>query len=313
MSRKHSRSNLCCAAAGRPVFKQMGSVLLLPVTVVLLLTAFPADARAEEHQITVETEINWEKRVVTATASIALEGFGRNKILPALRLAAERELEQRKGEVFREILNNIPVDSATRIGELIRANPALGTQIDRLDERIPPIRSSFSQDQHYLRRNFTIPFEELVALVSEADTPLSIPQRTAFYPSGKYSGLVIYAAGALPVQGRPSQTAELAPCLIPTLYDEQMRPLVNGEMIDFNRLAEEGLLHYRKISSEDTIEKLINESLAIIGPEPLYTIAVGLYGNNPSDIILSMDTANQLRYRQRNRRILENSRVLVLY
>src|SRR6056297_751100 len=96
MSRKHSRFLLCCAAAGRPVFKQMGSILLVPVTVVLLLTAFPAGARAEEHQLTVETEINWEKRVVSATASIALEGFGRNQILPALRLDAERELEQRK-------------------------------------------------------------------------------------------------------------------------------------------------------------------------------------------------------------------------
>jgi hypothetical protein len=125
-------------------------------------------------------------------------------------------------------------------------------------------------------------------------------------PSAEFSGLVIYAADELPIQGEPNSDEEfLKPAMFPRIYDENMRLIAEVKMVEPEFLKQWGIVGYSKDTNEAPF-------LERIGRTPLRTSAVRLFGTNRTDIIIPLEIANKLLQNDHNLDLISQGRILII-
>ena len=131
-----------------------------------------------------------------------------------------------------------------------------------------------------------------------------------YEPSAPFTGIVIYAAEPLPVygerntQGAPLE-ASLTPALLPRLFDEEMNLLLTASQMDPLQRETWGVMQYTSDLDQE-------KHRSRVGSYPLYTMAVGLFGVNRTDLILTGETARKLLSREDTRKLLREGRILVI-
>jgi len=283
--------------------KSSASKLLICLTLLFL----PGTAAADTPVL--ESKIDWFRGIVSLEISSPLPSS--SAPLPVVKYQVQRELESQFPRYLRSSLESLVVDSRRTFKEALRDEPRLLSAVTQAGEGVLPARARLSQDlgSLILTYQFTL-FPDIIRPLITREGRDSQPALLGYEPSAPFTGIVIYAAEPLPVYGeRDSQGAPLAasvnPALLPRLFDEEMNPLLTASMMDPLQRETWGVVQYTSDLDQE-------KHRARVGSYPLYTMAVGLFGINRTDLILTTETARKLLSRDDTRKLLREGRILVI-
>jgi len=250
------------------------------------------------------SSIDWEKGEISIDLSRMLPESGRN--LPAAGFSAELAMKQALPDEIGRALLPLQVDSLHTVADLVQSAPELYRTFQSLS---PDVREGFpvySSDLRTITIPYTLPvYPAIATLLVHHTQPSPLDTTLQWVPTNKFTGVVIYARGKLPLHGT-GQTADLVPCLFPTLYDSNMRQIVGKLRMDPSYLKKWGAAAYTTGFSETPY-------IGRIGLSPLRIVATEFFGETPTDLIISEKDANTLLSTENNRSLLVQGRILIIY
>jgi len=260
----------------------------------------------ETEIVPVETShwIDWErgKFVIQITVETAASHT------PKTRYKAERRIADLIPVVFIEEVADICVDSYHRIGDTYRENVETLERLKDLAFRGKKESASYSADMKSVRATYTFPiFGErgFLNLFVSHNHPYPIRKAFGFVPTKRYTGIVIYAKGLYPLYGEKGRESRLMPGLLPKIFDEAMKTVVEKEQCDPESLVRWGMAQY-----SDSLD--LKPFSPRIGSFPLHIVARGIYGKNGTDIIIPTEDAEKLLALKENRDLLIQGRILII-
>jgi hypothetical protein len=283
--------------------KRSGSIILIGLTLLFLTGITFADTPV------MESKIDWFRGIVSLEISSPLPSS--SAPLPVVKYQVQRELESQFPRYLRSSLESLVVDSRRTFKEALRDEPRLLSAVTQAGEGVLPARTRLSQDlgSLILTYQFTL-FPDIIRPLITREGSDSQPALLGYEPSAPFTGIVIYAAEPLPVYGeRDGQGAPLKgslnPALLPRLFDEEMNPVLTASMMDPLQRETWGVVQYTSDLDQE-------KHRSRVGSYPLYTMAVGLFGINRTDLILTTETARKLLSREDTRKLLREGRILVI-
>jgi hypothetical protein len=126
----------------------------------------------------------------------------------------------------------------------------------------------------------------------------SIPISWTPVPEDGWTGIVIYAPSDLPVRGTSLRSPPI-PALGARILTDDLGILADPSV----RSGE--LLSYRPLAEAEKLEDLV-------GRRPYKTMARGLYGDHPCDIILSGEDSRRIMASESGREALSSGRIVIL-
>lgn len=274
------------------------------LTALLLAASVLAGAESASGTL-VSSAVDWVQGVLSIEVSVPLGSSP--AALPRQKAEAEERLDAALPAAFLESMAPLAVDSLSTLGELAAGDRALLARLGawRAAGRKEDVR--LSRDFSRLVARWTFPFygdKGLVAAFGPSD-PLPMERRLGYTPSRTFSGLLIFAQGALPAVGKAKEE-HVRPAVFPRLLDEGMRPILTRAMCDPAALRKWGMVGYAASLDDGPVR-------ARAGVMPLRTVARAVFGKNGCDIVIPEDAVRQLFSREENIAILREGRILVVY
>ncbi len=249
------------------------------------------------------SSVDWQKGVVSIDARIDLTGF--SQVLPSARSQGEQIIAHSASEMLEDALFPIPVDSYQTVGSLSLSDPATMSAVMGILTPGDKQYSVLSRNLKSLVVRYQIPlFPDLGSIFvhqTQANPPLP---PLGFVPTTRFSGIVIYAKGELPVHGE-SRSARLAPCLFPRIWDENMDLVASAKTVDPSVLREGGVAAYSDSTS-------LGAFTARIGSVPFQTVATGIFGKYDTDVIISNEAARELLASPDNINLITEGKILII-
>jgi len=259
----------------------------------------------KEEQMVVSEQVEWERGVLILEVALAIEAKEFN---PGSRFDAERDIERLLPGLFMSAVVDIPFDSYRTIGERLKEDQLLfqrleSSAVDSVSKRYSRVREDLQEIQVQYRFPFYGEGGFVVPLITHS-RPYPVERKLGFVPSRNFTGLVIYAGGELPAHGKDIRQ-KVQPAVFPTLYDEDMNPILYVEMCDPLYLKRWGMVAYSETEADSAL-------LERIGAAPLRTVARGVFGINATDLLLPKEAVDRLLVREANREMLSQGRVLIV-
>lgn len=261
--------------------------------------------QAQEERISVSRKVDWQEGVLILEVAMAMEA---NEFDPSSRFDAEREIERLLSGLFMSSVVEIPFDSYRTVGARLKEDQMLFQRLERT--AVSSVSKSYSRvrrDLQEIQVQYRFPFYGeggfAVPLILHS-RPHPVERKLGFVPSRNFTGLVIYARGELPAHGKDIRR-QVQPALFPTLYDEQMNPVLTVQMCDPAFLKRWGMVAYSDSEQSSAL-------LERIGAAPLRTVARGVFGINATDLLLPDEAVERLVVREANREMLSQGRVLIV-
>ena len=264
----------------------------------IALTALLASAAASASaQMAVQTDMDWPLGEIRITASRMLgEGMS-----PSDHPRALTALETELPPYIVDVISSLSWDDRGTIGDLIAREPSARTSVEELARSFKREWSRLSNDRDAVEAAYTLDLTEVFDYLSPAPFPgesASVPISWTPVPEDGWSGIVIYAPSNLPVRGT-SLRADPIPAL-------GARVLTDGlEVLTDPAIRSGELLSYRIVSDRGDTDDLV-------GRRPYRTMARGLYGDHPCDIILSAEDSMRIMASESGREALSSGRILIL-
>ncbi|MDC7232138.1 MAG: hypothetical protein PQJ58_02810 [Spirochaetales bacterium] len=271
---------------------------LIPVICLLCAPFLSAQSDLE-----IQSETDWFTGTVQLDITSPIEEEPNQ---PTGRFKTEQYIIRQTPVITGEVLQNLRVDSSHTIADLITRSPVLLRELENLSQKMTKVFTTATGDRKFLTVRYTLPiFPELANLVISHEKPYPSPVSPLYTANEDFTGIVIYAGEALPLQGSTEEDVLLNPCLFPRLYDSSMNLIHSSEMTNPEAIKKWGNAGYTY--SHDLTA--LNER---IGVYPLRTMARKIYGKNRTDLILSDETVKMLISSEHNREMLRQGRVVII-
>jgi hypothetical protein len=262
---------------------------------------------AAETANSLKSTIDWEKMEISFEVSLDLAQSG-NK-LPAGRTASETDLRRWYPVLVRPVLEALPVDSSATVGSYLeegRLAPSFIDEIAAMADSTPPFLST---DLRSIRSIYKLGLSTVVARIPPRQSPVLAEPPLNPIGTGAYSGIVIIADGDLPVHGKHS-TALPLPSLAPKLWDTGMnllfdRSKTQDDVIPFHYMDAENIFSSRPGG-------LSPEAEAVVGTNPLHIIAVEVFGERPTDLVIAAEDAAKILADEKNRLLLRGGNLIII-
>ena len=261
--------------------------------------------QAQEERVSVSRQVDWQEGVLILEVAMAMEA---KDFDPSSRFDAEREIERLLPGLFMSSVVEIPFDSYRTIGARLKEDQLLFQRLERT--AVASVTKNFSRvrrDLQEIQVQYRFPFYGeggfAVPLILHS-RPHPVEGQLGFVPSRNFTGLVIYARGELPAHGQDIRQ-QVQPALFPTLYDQEMNPVLTVQMCDPAYLKRWGMVAYSDSEQSSAL-------LERIGAAPLRTVARGVFGINATDLLLPNEAVDRLVVREANREMLSQGRVLIV-
>jgi hypothetical protein len=282
-----------------------------PCFVVLLLTlcSFSLSAQAVTE---ISGTLDWEHMAINAKITLDIHRAGIN--LPGGRAQAEETLLSDYVRLARPVLLSLPVDSGGTLYNLLHSGAISTSVIDNMalsGKRIPP---AFSPDLLYLTAFRTIDLKAIAPILVAQLSPRAIPQPLQPAPSPPSTGILIIADSELPIHGKNASSL-VQPCLFPKIWDSNMNLVYSRDMVEKDPEGRQFSMALYTTSDKVflTSPSGIDEELAaVIGENPLRIIATGVFGVNPTDIIIDPDDALVILSGPQTREALHRGKVAIV-
>jgi len=280
-------------------------MIRFPAAVLCLFLAAAAPLVAAEEAEAVHSTFAWSAGELVLEASRALDP-GTTSIVRA-KSDAQAALESRISPQLAAALAPVTLDSSHTLGELAAEDPGFFESLHALARAARPEAVFLSSDLARLTVRWLFPLfgERGVTghLVPERESAMRRP--LGYAASRAFTGLVIYAQGALPAVGTAA-TAVLRPALFPRIWDENMDLVLEKGQVRAADLRKWGMVGYLDRLDEDAIRQRA-------GTDPLRVAARGVFGRLPVDVVIPVEAARQLLTVPQNVEALRQGRVCIVY
>jgi hypothetical protein len=275
------------------------TVFLLLGGFLLSIVALPA----EELEISANREFDWQEGVLRV--SMTARAADPSSVRPGFVHRAQGAIETAFLNALFESLLTLPVDSVDLVEDRVNENPVLASEIAALRELAIPGLPRPSPDLVSVEREYAVPiYPDFVRLFVNHSIPFRMEEVISWVPTTNFTGVIIYAADRLPHRGTGNHVFPL-PALLPEIYDENLRPVLQQDMLIPEAVRSRGVVAY----ASDTNEERWRER---VGVNPIRIMATQVYGIHPTDLIIPSEDADRLLVSEHNRDLLRNGRVLVI-
>lgn len=245
---------------------------------------------------------DWALGMVDSRVTLDVEGMGLS--LPSAKTTSYQLIRRYMPSLLKNAYLSIVMDSSHRLGDyLARGELDLGDLnviIEQGKEKSP----IFSQDLRNVILFHSVATNDIAKFFVKHEVS-RLPSGRAISSVGKsYTGILIDARGKLPIHGEYIND-ELIPCIFPKIWDTNMDLLYEKNMVLPESLMKRNIVVY-----SDTLDETSYSD--IIGVEPLRIIARGIFGQNRTDPIISVQDSAKLLSREENLRLLQEGRVVIL-
>lgn len=280
----------------KAVFPFILLFLLLPG----LLQASPADSG----EVEIHSSIDWSTGQMLLTVNYSPSD--RPILRSSLRQDAVAVVRKHLPSFFLNEISAVKIDSRHTVYDRLLESPALTRSLRELALEAPVQQAHFNRDFSTFSQSFRYNlYPDIVSLfISHQRAVPQIPV-LEYVASGNYSGIVIFAEGELPVYGTHRKDT-LKPALLPTVYDPETDAVIDAHMIAPEQIRQRGMLHYYRSSETEKISEAVGEV-------PLFIHAVGLFGINSTDIIVSKRSAQQIRANEHSLALIREGKIAVVY
>ncbi|MCL2480507.1 MAG: hypothetical protein FWF38_02215 [Spirochaetaceae bacterium] len=196
-------------------------------------------------------------------------------------------------------------NSAFTVEEKMQVNPNILSNVDDIYNNIIKIFGIYTRDTTGMNMQYKLDiFKDIGSYFITHERATKSEKGILWTPSGKYTGIVIYADGSYPVHGENSVSA-LKPAIYPAVYDEKMRKVLSVEMVSPAYLLEWGSAGYFSDPNDPGIKDRV-------GDKPLYTAARKIFGRYGSDIIITAADADKIFYKGQNANLITEGRFVII-
>jgi hypothetical protein len=155
--------------------------------------------------------------------------------------------------------------------------------------------------------NYTVPITSISAALLRHDRPSQVSRTLNPVSTARYTGIIIIASDSLPVHGMRSSTLAI-PCLFPKIWDSDMNLIYERSMLVSHNNP---MVRYSTLPNifQNNPSGLSSELQKVVGDRPLRIFARGVFGINPTDLIIDRIDAMQIIASEENRRLLSEGKV----
>jgi len=279
-----------------------------PAVLCLLLAFFAASGVFADAKIGISGTLEWDTMQIKAAVSLDLASAGIK--LPSGRTQGESLLKSEYLRLIQPGILELQVDSSSTIADLINRGEFSLPEAEALalmSQSVPP---ALSPDLKNIFASYTMRLSGVSAALLRHDRPLPVTRTLNPVSAAKYTGIIIIASENLPVHGRKSSALPV-PCLFPKIWDSDMNLVYERNMLEVKDAA---MVHYAPLQSvfQRNPSGLTPELTAVVGDRPLRIFARGVFGINPTDLIIDSNDALLIISHEENRRLLAEGKVAVI-
>ena len=263
----------------------------------------PAPASADPSSpYLVTAHIDWLRRILAVDVSLDFKKAGLS--LPEGRLTAERMVARDLPGLAKNPFFAIPLDSEGSLGDQVLAGKLDVEAILGLAYSLKPVGSAMSSDLLSFRSKWELPLSAAASLFVDWSQAKAIPAPIGWAASRAYTGIVIYADKPLPVYGERGVVGTLHRSLFPRIFDAEMGIVMDRWVVEPKVLVDSGPLGYVTARSAD--------DEARVGDDPLLLRAIGLFGVDRADLLISPADAARILANPANRELISQGRIIVV-
>ena len=278
--------------------------ICVALSFVLLLPAFPlrvSGQSSENQQIRNEYIVDWTTHELIIRTTRSVESQTANA--PIAVHLTEREADYSLPQLLNTALRRVQRDTADTVASATEDLSSIAAEITRLVPHVRRSSSRRSRDLSQLTVEYRLPlFPAATELFGLHEVASPFPRNLERVPSRDFTGIVVYVADLLPVHGT-NRREHLQGALFPRIYDTQMTPVLDSNMMDPDYLQQWGPLAYSTDPQAAGYEDRI-------GDDPLRILARGVFGITPTDVLISSTDAARILGRPANLDLLREGRVV---
>jgi hypothetical protein len=280
-------------------------VFLIAMSVAAAGPLLAQDSAASSPQLDVTTEVNWRGNRVVAQIIHPLDSS--TPSTESAKATAETDLEQHLPQALLRALGPLIMDSSHTLSDYLTSDPGLYARFNEIVINAQRTDLFLTADLRSLVARYALPFfgEQGIGSPLYPSKSALIRRRLGDVTTRAFTGLLIFARGMLPSPGT-SRMATVRPALFPRIWDEQMNLVLDKGMCAPEYLARWGIVGYTQALDDPTMDLRV-------GNVPLRLAARGVFGDNDTDIIISLEGARQLLASAENISLLQEGRIVIVY
>jgi len=273
-----------------------------------LLVFLSAACVFAEAKIAITGTVEWDTLQIKAAVSLDLASAGIS--LPSGRTRGETLLAAGYLRLIRPGILSLQVDSSSTIGDLVNRGEFTLLEAENLALKAQSVPAALSPDLKSISMSYTVPIADVCAALIRHNRPAPIMRTLNPVSSAQYTGIVIFASESLPVYGRRNSALPI-PCLFPKIWDSEMNLVFERNMLETRNTS---MVRYAPLQSvfQNNPSGLTPELTAIVGERPLRIFAQGVFGDNPTDLIIDRRDSLLIISSDSNRRLLSEGRVAII-
>lgn len=276
--------------------------MLFCVLFVSVCSGAMAQSDTGAQQIELSVRSDWEAGEVTFSLRAPIGRYIlQDNAAPAY--AANRRWRARLDEIIPRVLEHIPYDGTHT---LLSAAEQRGISQRVVEDMVREVRLTYnglSADFTAVEARYRLQFYPSV-IAHFPTASQAVAERYNWIATTDYSGIVVIARGALPLHN-DARTTRAQPALSPTIYDEQLRVVLEAAMVESAVKEQRGVVGY---DSEYSATKWRWR----IGINPLLLYARGVQDERGTNLIISNRDAQKVLTREHNRNLIRNGKILVV-
>ena len=284
------------------MYKRISPVKVLITLLIPLAGLVPLSAQAQKSP-NVSSAVNWQTSTLEVTLSQDVDLTVGNS--PSRVYRAQQAIEREFASILFASLLPLQIDSVRTVEDAVHERPELAARIHELADRAQRGLPRPDLDMTSVTRQYRVPiFPDLAELFVGHRIPFRMERVIDWIPTRDFSGIVIFAADPLPWRGT-NEIAYLTPALLPEIFDTDLRPVLEQDMLKPDAIRRWGVVAYTEEYDEDPWRNRI-------GAHPLRIMAREAFGTRPTDIVIGREDADRILGSPHNRELLREGRILVI-
>ena len=248
--------------------------------------------------------IDWQSKQISIQINAPVDNGQAIRNRATLISRKENELREFFPSIFPLCVHDLRIDSQHVIRDLMVDDPIFSLKIEALANQVELVKSQPAADFKSIKLEYRLSMQPLIAdLFVGFDQSEDLPRLLSWQPNADYTGLIIYVDETLPWYGT-DQITSIVPSLFPRIFDEDGRLLSDRKFLDPAAARERGVLTYA----------LAKDSKAknLAGNKPLVVSARALFGDVPTDLMISRSEADILLYNEKTRQAIRQGKIVVI-
>ena len=273
-----------------------------------IFLTFLAAAAFGQPKIGISGTVEWDKREINAVVSLDMASAGLK--LPNGRVQSEALIASEYVRLIRPGILNLQVDSSSIVADLVNRGEWNSYDVENIALRGRSVPPALSPDFSSFLATYTLDIDGISTALIRHRRPAEIPRALNPVAAPAYTGIIIIASETLPIHGMKS-AALVRPCLFPKIWDTGMKLIFERNMLNLDVGAMVRYFTEQEIFAAGP-SGLSPAITAVVGSHPLRIFASGVFGINPTDLIINSDDALLIISSEENRVLLREGRVAVI-